>query len=89
MQETEITPGQVSVRRKVLAAIGILSLVSLFKMNIFSKKKPVIECGPEAENKTMKLLSRDGRLVEVDASKIKLVRKKISNEDLQNWIKKS
>jgi hypothetical protein len=54
-----------------------------------SKKKPVISCAPPSEKKeTMKVLSRDGKLVEVDVSKIKRIRGKISDEELQNWIMK-
>jgi hypothetical protein len=36
----------------------------------------------------MKVLSQDGRLVEVDVSKIKILKGKISDQELQDWIKK-
>ena len=36
----------------------------------------------------MKLLSQDGQLVEVDVSRIKSLQKKISDQELQNWITK-
>ncbi len=36
----------------------------------------------------MKVLSQDGQLVEVDVSRIKRLKEKISDEELQNWIKK-
>ena len=89
MKEKESIPEKVKTRRKWLAGIGFLSLFPLFKSGIFSKKNPVISCAPPAEKKeTMKLLSQDGRLVEVDVSKINQVKGKISDQELQNWIKK-
>ncbi len=36
----------------------------------------------------MKVLSQDGQLVEVDISKINRIKGKISDEELQGWIKK-
>jgi hypothetical protein len=91
MKEIESTRPDVKVRRKLLAGagIGLLSLLSFFKSGIFSKKNPVISCAPPPEKKeTIKVLSQDGRLVEVDVSKIKRLKEKISDEELKNWIKK-
>jgi hypothetical protein len=90
MQEGEsIRPG-IKARRKLLAGagIGLISILSIFKSGLFRKKNPVISCVPPPEKKeTMKVLSQDGRLVEVDITKIKRI-KKISDEELQNWIRK-
>lgn len=91
MKEIESIQPDVKVRRRLLAGagIGLLSLLSLFKSGLFPKKNPLISCAPPPEKKeTMKVLSQDGRLVEVDVSKIKLIKGKISDEELQNWIKK-
>jgi hypothetical protein len=91
MKEIESIQPDVKVRRRLLAGagIGILSLLSLFKSGLFPKKNPVISCAPPPEKKeTIKVLSQDGRLVEVDVSRIKLIKGKISDEELQNWIKK-
>ena len=91
MKEIESAVPDVKVRRKLLAGagIGLLSLLSLFKSGIFSKKNPVISCAPTPDKKeTMKVLSQDGQLVEVEISKIKRVKEKISDEELQNWIRK-
>ena len=87
MKEIEsISPG-LRTRRKLLAGIGLLSFFPFIKL--FSKKTPVISCAPPPEKKeTMKVLSRDGQLVEVDVSRIKRIKGKISNEELQSWIKK-
>jgi hypothetical protein len=89
MKETESIPPEVKTRRKLLAGIGLLSIFPFFKSGLFSKKNPVIPCAPPPEKKeTMKVLSQDGRLVEVDVSKINRLKGKISDEELQNWIRK-
>jgi hypothetical protein len=89
MKETESIPPEIKTRRKILAGVGILSFISLFRSGLFSKKNPVISCAPPPEKKeTMKVLSQDGRLVEVDVSKINRLKGKISDEELKNWIRK-
>jgi hypothetical protein len=91
MKEIESNGPDVKVRRKLLAGagIGLLSLVSIFKSGLFPKKNPVISCTPPPEKKeTIRVLSQDGQLVEVDVSKIKRLKEKISDEELKNWIKK-
>ncbi len=87
MKEIESIPPAIKTRRKLLAGIGLLSFFPFIKL--FSKKTPVISCAPPPVKKeTMKVLSRDGQLVEVDVSRIKRIQEKISNEELKNWIKK-
>ena len=91
MKEIESTGPDVKVRRKLLAGagIGLLSLFSLFKSGLFPKKNPVISCAPPPDKKeTIRVLSQDGKLVEVDVSKIKRLKEKISDEELRNWIRK-
>jgi hypothetical protein len=91
MKEMEATGPDVKVRRKLLAGagIGLLSLFSFFKSGLFSKKTPDISCAPPPDKKeTIRVLSQDGRLVEVDISKIKRLKEKISDEELKHWIKK-
>jgi hypothetical protein len=89
MKETDSNKPEVKTRRKLLAGIGVLSAFSLWKSTgLFFKKKQVIACAPPEEKKTMKVLSQDGRLVEVDISKIKILKGKISDQELQDWIKK-
>jgi hypothetical protein len=88
-KEQEPIPPGIKARRKLLAGIGAISLFSLFRSVFFSRKSPDISCAPPPEKKkTMKVLSQDGRLVEVDVSGIKLVKDKISDEELQNWIRR-
>ena len=89
MQETESTTPQIKTRRKLLAGIGLISLASLWRATgFFTKKKQVISCTPPVEVKTIKVLSQDGKLVEVDMSKIRLIKQKISDQELRDWIKK-
>jgi len=89
MKELESVPPEVKSRRKLLAGIGLLSFFPFFKSGLFSKKAPVISCTPPpGKQETIKVLSREGKLVEVDVSKIKQVKGKISDQELQNWIKK-
>jgi hypothetical protein len=89
MKEIESIKPAVKTRRKLLAGIGVLSFFPLWKATgLLFKKKQVISCAPPEEKKTMKVLSQDGRLVEVDISKIKILKGKISDQELKDWIKK-
>jgi hypothetical protein len=81
-------PSETSTRRKLLAGLGALSLFPILKFGFLANKKEVISCAPEAINKTMKMLTQDGRLVEVAISNIKGTKEKISNKQLQDWVKK-
>ena len=73
-------------RRNLIAGLGVLSLFPIAKLATSFKNKEVIACAPEI--KTVKFLTQDGTLVEVDASKIKTGNEKISNVQLQNWVNK-
>jgi hypothetical protein len=42
----------------------------------------------KSKPKTIKMLTQDGQLVEVDAKLLASNSKKISNKELQNWVKK-
>lgn len=73
----------------MIAAFSVLSFALLIKWLPFGKKKSIIDCGPESKSKTLTFLAQDGKLVEVDASHITQIQQKISNTQLQNWIKRS
>ncbi|GEM_PF-233570 len=80
---------QQALRRKLLrwGSLGSIALLFAgFKLrNPFSSKKDVIACAPE--QKTIKMLTQDGRLVEVDVSKILNGNgKKITDDQLKNWV---
>ncbi len=88
MKEIESTPGEIKSRRKLLAGIGILSLFSIWRTGLFTRKKQVISCAPPLQKETVKLLAQNGQLMEVDVSKIKTIQDKITDQELQGWIKK-
>ncbi len=71
---------EVKVSRRKL--VGWLSILSLFTMvgaafKPWKNKKPT----------TVKMLTQDGTLVEVDISCLPGNRKKISDKELQDWVK--
>ena len=43
---------------------------------------------PKQKNETVKMLTQDGKLVEVDIAAIPKSKKKITDKELQNWIRK-
>jgi hypothetical protein len=78
---------EASSRRKLIAGLGVLSLFPIAKLASSFKNKEMIACAPEV--KTVKFLTQDGTLVEVDASKINGGKEKISNQALQSWVNKA
>jgi hypothetical protein len=87
MSDIDLTQNQDNSRRKLIAGLGVLSLLPIAKLASSFKKKEVIACAPEV--KTVKFLTQDGTLVEVDVSKINGGKEKISNQQLQSWVNKS
>ncbi len=78
------------VRRKVLWWGGLGSIAVLFTgfrfRNLFSPRKEVISCAPEQPT-TIKMLTQDGTLVEIDASLMKQISKeKITDEELKTFV---
>jgi hypothetical protein len=66
-------------RRKFIAwSVASAAVLAAFKFVRPSSKKP----------ETVKMLTQDGKLVEVDIAALTATRKKITNGELQNWIKK-
>lgn len=65
-----------SRKKFVLWGLGIISSVTALKL-IFPKRK---------KSTTVKMLSKDGKLVEVDSRFIKVTGNKISEKDIHNWI---
>jgi hypothetical protein len=87
----EITQTNSPTRRKFAVGIGILSLytaASAIFRSPFSIKKNITVCKPDIKKKTIKMLTQDGRLVEVDEALLTASRKKVTDIELQNWIKK-
>ena len=69
-----------SNRRKFL--FTGFSLAAVWATLRFAKKKP------EAKPATMKFLTQDGKLVEVDWDKLPQSKRAASKTDIQSWIKK-
>ncbi len=88
MKETAPVSQETKTRRTVWLGVGLLSLFSFFKLGFLSKKKNIIACAPPEDVKTMKFLTQDGQLVEVDVSKVKSLQEKASNKEMQDWIKR-
>lgn len=77
-------PQKAPTRKKILLwGAAILSTLTVLKFIPGSKKEQ-----NEPVKETVKMLTRDGRLVEVDKKLLASSGKKISNEELQKWIKK-
>ena len=76
-------------RRKLIAGLGLLSLLaplaSAAKVPFIRKK---MESSAKPTPNKVKMLTQDGRLVEVDESYLSTIRQKASNEDVKSWIKK-
>lgn len=87
----ELVQTSASSRRKFVWGIGVLSVFAAVAAAIrfpFLPKKDIIACKPESNRKTIKMLTEDGRLVEIDESLLTANRKKVSNNELQNWVKR-
>ena len=66
-------------RRKFIAwGVASAALFSAIKFLRPSAKQP----------QTVKMLTEDGKLVEIDIASLPPQKKKITNKELQNWIKK-
>ncbi len=77
-----------SIRRKILlSSIGVLAMFPFLKFISLNKDKKVISCTPD-KPETMKLLTQDGRLVEVEISKTSTTKEQLSNEQLMGWVKR-
>jgi cobalamin biosynthesis protein CbiD len=66
-------------RRKFITwGVASAALFTAVKFILPSKKKP----------ETVKMLTQDGKLVEVDIASLPPQKKKITNDELKNWINK-
>lgn len=70
-------------RRKFLS-LGLLSGAALL---VPVTKAAAFVSNQQAEKKTVKFLTKEGKLVEVDADQLPQTAKPATNEDVKNWIK--
>jgi cobalamin biosynthesis protein CbiD len=73
-----ITENKNQTRRKFIAW-GVASAA------VFSAVKFIL---PAKKKQTVKMLTQEGKLVEVDIAVLPPKKKKITNKELQNWISK-
>ena len=82
--------GKKENRRHMLTALGALSVLALIKLHILRRRREPVECGAPAKTEpALRLLGQDGRLVEVDPSRITVLKKKISDDELKEWVNHS
>ena len=77
MQETKPTPSR---KKFILLSAAALCSATILKLIPTVKKKE--------EKLTVKMLTQDGSLVEIDQDLLYASAKKISDKELQKWIKK-
>lgn len=78
-------PGNSPSRRKFVWGVGIVSAFAAISAAV---NLPFFRKRPSAKNKTIRMLTEDGRLVEIDQSLALANKKKVTNTELQHWIKK-
>jgi hypothetical protein len=79
---------QIPSRRKFVLGFAILSLLSAVGLGI-GRKKAIVSCDPDPKKKTIRMLTQDGKLVEIEEDKLIGQRKKITDEELKSFVKKS
>ncbi|MGZ3776179.1 MAG: hypothetical protein ACXVI9_00885 [Mucilaginibacter sp.] len=83
-----LTPANAESRRKFVWGLGIFSafaaVAATSGLPFFTKRS----AKTASKKNIVKMLTEDGRLVEIDASLISSKKKKASNAELQHWIKK-
>ena len=87
----EIINKEASSRRKFVFGVAVLAAFAAIASAVRiprGLKRNVIACAPESKNKMVKMLTQDGKLVEIDESLITVNRKKVSDAELLHWIKK-
>lgn len=78
-------------RRKFVLGIAVVAIctsLAAFAGKFLPKRKNIISCKPMSKKKMVKMLTQDGRLVEIDESLITAKGKRISTGELQSWVKK-
>ena len=78
-------------RRKFVFGASVLSMMAIVAGVLkfpFLMRKNVVSAKPESKKKMVKMLTQDGSLVEIDEALLTANRKKITDSELKNWIKK-
>ena len=81
-------PDKISSRKKFLGW-GAAVLASLTAFRLFGVSSKPARFGDGEKKETVKMLTQDGKLVEVDIDKLYCgKRKKISDDQLKKWVNK-
>jgi len=67
-------------RRKLLGWLGVVTLFTTAGAALMPRKNNEIN--------TVKMLTEDGKLVEIDAALLAAGKQKVSDKELQNWVKR-
>ena len=82
----KVIPENPPSRRKFVWGVGILSafaaIAAATGLPFFKKQAPA------NKRQTVKMLTEDGRLVEIDQAMITTGKRMVTNTELQQWIKK-
>jgi hypothetical protein len=77
---------KISTRKKfLLVGASLVSAITLSRFFPLAKKAAAL---PEKEMKTVKMLTQDGRLVEIDRNLMASSSQKVTPEELHSWVKK-
>ena len=74
----EVVKQKYSRKKFMIWGVGILASISVLKFAFTPQKK----------KNTVKMLSEDGTLVEVDLTALQSKKRKVTNDELQKWVKK-
>lgn len=88
MQQTNNSESRKKFLRWGAAALATVTAFSLFGLSRKGKKVAAVVNSPEGKKETVKMLTQDGKLVEIDKALLSASNRKITNEELQNWIKR-
>jgi hypothetical protein len=81
--EKEHTNRAISRKKFVVWSAGIISVLGAAKYFFRSTSKTSAK-----DTKTVKMLGQDGRLVEIEVSKLPTKRKKIKDTDIHTWVRR-
>jgi len=78
-------------RRSFAQKFGLAAIIAMmapwFTRSLSHKSSGILSCIPNGTKKTVKLLTEDGMLVVIDEDRLPSSMRRISNEELQQWIK--
>jgi hypothetical protein len=80
MEQETIQPKSVSRKKFLLWGVSISSLLAI---PAFLKPSPKKE-----EKQTVKMLSQDGTLVEIDIDRIPVKKEKLKPKDIHTWVRR-